>query len=53
MLGVSSQSIKALISQIYKINNINDKEILKIMIQKIPTAGGGNGDRWCMRGVEA
>ena len=43
MLGVSSQSIKALISQIYKINNINDKEILQIMMTKkspLPEAMG-------------
>ena len=43
MLGVSSQSIKALISQIYKINNINDKEILQIMMTKkspLPVAMG-------------
>ena len=45
MQGVSLQSVKALILQIYKINNMNNKEILKIMIKNIPTAGEGNGDR--------
>ena len=45
MQGVSLQSVKALILQIYKINNMNNKEILKIMIKISPLPLEGNGDR--------
>lgn len=43
MLGVSSQSTKTLILQIYKINNMNSKKILQIMLTKkspLPVAMG-------------